>query len=412
MPRRAAQRITNRTAQVCTSGIVWDGELPGFGLRCLPSGLKTWVLKYRTREGAQRWLKIGSFPALTADEARREALAARGQVERGADPAGERRAIRAAAEAARQNQAGRALDRYLTVLPGRPSARKPGAVSARHVGNESRQLRLAFTELGLAPMPVTAIGAEHLASLLRLHATRPATARARFGALSRFLEWCRDEGLIRDNPATAISRRQRPKAPPPRTRVVALPELARLWRAAADLPAPYDDLARILIVLPVRRGEAARMDWRDLDLTEGVWRMPAAITKNGDPHQLALPPLALAILRARHDTAQRPPAGLVFPPRRGVLVGAWSQMRARLAAHARLSAWSWHDFRRSFASHMAERGVAEPVADAVLNHRQSATRGGVLGVYQQARRWPEQRAAMLVWDDRLAEAIAAQEAAP
>ncbi|HET7880201.1 MAG TPA: hypothetical protein VFL55_04890 [Acetobacteraceae bacterium] len=32
-----------------------------------------------------------------------------------------------------------------------------------------------------------------------------------------------------------------------------------------------------------------------------------------------------------------------------------------------------------------EAGVPETVADAVLNHRQSATRGGMLGVYQQCQ---------------------------
>jgi hypothetical protein len=42
------------------------------------------------------------------------------------------------------------------------------------------------------------------------------------------------------------------------------------------------------------------------------------------------------------------------------------------------------------------------VADAVLNHRQSGTRGGVLGVYQMATRWPEQRAALELWGGLLA----------
>jgi integrase len=62
-----------------------------------------------------------------------------------------------------------------------------------------------------------------------------------------------------------------------------------------------------------------------------------------------------------------------------------------------MTGWVWHDFRRSFATALAESGVSETVADAVLNHRQSATRGGVLGVYQRASRWPEQVAAMKAW---------------
>ena len=51
------------------------------------------------------------------------------------------------------------------------------------------------------------------------------------------------------------------------------------------------------------------------------------------------------------------------------------------------------------------------MADAVLNHRQSATRGGVLGVYQRASRWPEQVRAMAMWGRLLAAAIEGREAA-
>jgi hypothetical protein len=50
------------------------------------------------------------------------------------------------------------------------------------------------------------------------------------------------------------------------------------------------------------------------------------------------------------------------------------------------------------------------VADAVLNHRQSAARGGVLGVYQRASRWPEQVRAMELWGRLLADAIEGRDA--
>jgi hypothetical protein len=50
------------------------------------------------------------------------------------------------------------------------------------------------------------------------------------------------------------------------------------------------------------------------------------------------------------------------------------------------------------------------VADAVLNHRQAATRGGVLGVYQRSSCWPEQVKAMEHWGRLLTDAI--EEAQP
>jgi len=58
---------------------------------------------------------------------------------------------------------------------------------------------------------------------------------------------------------------------------------------------------------------------------------------------------------------------------------------------------TWHDFRRSFASALGGAGIPEAVADASLNRRQAATRGGVLGVNQRPIRWPEQVKAMELW---------------
>lgn len=127
------------------------------------------------------------------------------------------------------------------------------------------------------------------------------------------------------------------------------------------------------------------------------------MTKNRDAHRVHLHPLALDILLKRHEAAKRPSRGLVFPaPTSGKAVDTFSDMKAKLVEAARVDGWRWHDFRRSFATLMGEAGIAEPVADAVLNHRQSATRGGVLGVYQRAQRWPEQVAAMKAWGDALA----------
>ena len=72
---------------------------------------------------------------------------------------------------------------------------------------------------------------------------------------------------------------------------------------------------------------------------------------------------------------------------------------------AALTGWTWHDFRRSFATALGEAGIPEAVADAILNHRQSATRGGVLGAYQRASCWPEQMRAMAKWGRLLTAAI-------
>ena len=50
--------------------VYWDTEVRGFGLRLLPSGLKTFILQYRNAEGIKRRINLGRFGVLTVDQAR------------------------------------------------------------------------------------------------------------------------------------------------------------------------------------------------------------------------------------------------------------------------------------------------------------------------------------------------------
>ena len=201
------------------------------------------------------------------------------------------------------------------------------------------------------------------------------SARARFGALSRFMDWCQDAGHVQANPCLLIPRSRRPKAPQARSHYLGPADLARLWHAAEWLDEPvWRDLTEFLIAVPCRRGEAAHLEWSHLDLAAAEWRQPGRLTKNRDPHRLHLHPMALEVLRARYQATNG--SGLVFPsPKSAAVVDTFSDIKARLMEDGTaLAGWTWHDFRRSFATALGEAGIPEAVADAVLNHRQSATR--------------------------------------
>src|SRR3546814_9632447 len=70
---------------------LWDSELRGFGLRVEPSGIKTFLAKYRAEGGGrrapERRITIGRYGALTPEEARRPARKILGGAATGADPA-------------------------------------------------------------------------------------------------------------------------------------------------------------------------------------------------------------------------------------------------------------------------------------------------------------------------------------
>jgi integrase len=68
---------------------LWDGELRGFGVRAIPSGLKTFVLQYRNAEGRSRRIVLGRYGVLTVEQARDKAKIKLGAIADGGDPAEE-----------------------------------------------------------------------------------------------------------------------------------------------------------------------------------------------------------------------------------------------------------------------------------------------------------------------------------
>ena len=400
--------------------IIRDSDTAGLALIVNPETM-TWVYSYRPRgvdpATTRRWpnktVTLGNPESLSVEAARQAASAMKGQAAAGDDPHTVRKEKLAKAAADRATTVARLLDDYEKALPKRPKLRGSGLPSASHVADEIANTKSAIATMECGDLAVNKVDVPHIRKMLNTEAGRPATARARFGAFSRFMDWAQEEGFVKVNPCLAIARNRRPKPAQGRAHYLTTPQLGTLWKAAEKLDeALYRDLVRFLIALPCRRGEAVNLDWAHLDLQGATWSQPGALTKNGEPHQLHLHSLALAILQARHKAAGEPKDGLVFPaPRSKKPVDTFSDIKTAIDKKSGLTGWRWHDFRRSFASVLGEEGLPEPVLDACLNHRQSATRGGVLGVYQRAQRRPEQVAALKAWGDALRVAITGKAAA-
>ena len=67
---------------------VFDSELPGFGVRVLPSGRKSYILQYRANRNKVRKKALGMHGVISLDEARKKAFAMLAEVQSGIDPIG------------------------------------------------------------------------------------------------------------------------------------------------------------------------------------------------------------------------------------------------------------------------------------------------------------------------------------
>lgn len=178
------------------------------------------------------------------------------------------------------------------------------------------------------------------------------------------MEW----GLTEANPAKGI-RRNPEKS---RDRFLQSDELPRFFAALATEPNPViRDYILVSLLTGARRANVLSMRWTELNLEEGVWRIP--VTKNGTPQNVPLSPETIEILSGRKDAAG---AGevFVFPgegetghlvePKKGWL---------RVLEHAGLSDLRIHDLRRTLGSWQAKTGASLAIIGKSLNHKSHQT---------------------------------------
>src|SRR5262249_44058914 len=103
----------------------------------------------------------------------------------------------------------------------------------------------------------------------------------------------RELGNIESNPCQFIKPSEFVGAMAPRQRVLTDSEIALLWRATTgeirngiESTYPGGPFARFLLLTAVRRSEAARMTWSEVDLDNALWVIPAYRTKSGTPHEV------------------------------------------------------------------------------------------------------------------------------
>jgi integrase len=211
--------------------------------------------------------------------------------------------------------------------------------------------------------------------------------------ISRIFTVALDRSLIAAHPAARMIKRAKER---PRERVLTDDELRDFCKGLDAQPSAASDALRLRLLLGQRGAETAEMRWAEVDVDAAIWSLPSARTKNQRPHVVALPAMALAIVKARRRIVAKDEPR-VFPN----LSLASDEYRALSPIAA--GAYEWTDLRRTVATRLAELGLNETVIGRVLNH----ARYGVTGKHYNQHVYVEEiRQALSAWDAELARILA------
>ena len=379
--------------------IVFDSDLVGLGFRMrADSGRvrRSWVVQYKVR-GRTRRIKLGDFPTINADQARKKAKEMLAKIALGHDPQNERDAERANGS------------RTLRAVASEFLAMKDLQVQRNEYrANSYRVTKLYLTGSKyfgpLHASAITDITVADCASRLNIinRGSGSVTAGRARSALSSLFTWAMRQGYMGPNPHNPVAVTENPDDAPSRDLVLSDVELAQIWRAAGD--DDYGRIVRLLILSACRREEIGGLRHSEIDRNAATITLPKERTKNKHEHVLPITPLAMAIIGSVSPIVGR---DHLFGDRSATGFSQWDAARKaldqRLAGKlkGKSAGWRLHDLRRSVATNLIERLDVEPhVVEAVLNHH-SGHRSGVAGVYNRSRYSKQIRAALSRWHDHL-----------
>jgi integrase len=390
------RRLTDslaRSVKLPSGKIAWDGELAGFGVRAHASGARSWHTQYDFA-GRTRLKSLGPIEALPATKARSMAVEILARVRLGEDPIGDQH--RARAEIA--DSFGAQLPRY---FDHKRSTVKPATF--REINRY-----LVKDAAVLHPRLVREIDRKTVASLLAKTAGKSGehAANAVRSALSAYFAWLISEGLLDVNPIAGTIKRTNGSV---RTRILAVPELAEIWRAT--LPgSSYGDLVRTLLLVGCRRQELGSLRWEEIDLAGKTLTLSAARMKHGRQHTFVLPKAAIEIISSRPRVGK-----YVFGRSGDRPYAGWSAsfatLRARINANRAepVPAFVLHDTRRGIATAMGEQlDIAPHVISEILAHQ--TYRRGSDAVYLKGTYAEQRRAAIERWSELLLTAVEGRDA--
>jgi integrase len=331
-----------------------DSNVVGLKLEVYPTKRKMWFFRY-TFEGKKSALRIGEYPAIDLDEARSIALQHRAEVDRGFNPAHQRRLKRDEPTFKQY-----AEDAYI------PYAR----AHKKSVNDDITKLQMhmyaVFGDRKLSAVTKQDISTYH--GKIKMSHT-PSYANRHLALIKRMLSLAVDWGHTSKNEGQGIKLFKEENT---RETFLSKDEAKRLIIAmASDRNSIACAALKVMLLTGVRRQEALSALWSNVNLESGVWLLPS--TKAGKPRHVQLSDAAKQIFQQLHDDASG--SVYVFPGRDPAkpLCDPTKALKRLLVAAEIDKPFRIHDTRHTFASLLVASGVSLYTVQKLLGHAQIST---------------------------------------
>jgi integrase len=356
MPK-LTKRIVDAIEPQPTEFFIWDESIPGFGVRVMPSGRKSFVVQYRAGRRPRR-MSLGPSTVLTCDQARTRAITIIAAVKNGEDPAADRAAKR---NAATVTDLAERFDKEHISVRLKPSTAK-----------EYRNTLKRFILPALGRLAVPEITRADVAKFHHDLRHIPYQANRCLEVVSKMFVLAEMWGLRPDgsNPRKHIRKYPEEK----RERFLSAAELRRIGEVLREMESERVELssailaARLLILTGCRLGEIMTLKWDYIDFDEQALRLPDSKTGKKIAH-IGAP--AVEYLRDAQRIDGNPWAITGTLPGKPLsdLQPFWQRVRAR----AGVKDVRIHDLRHTFASTAVASGQGLPMIGKLLGHTQVQT---------------------------------------
>lgn len=335
-----------------------DTELTGFGLKVTNAGTKTYVVEARV-QGKPKRITLGKHGPLTAEQARRKAQGLLGDIAMGKDPNAEKREHLTRGVTLKQ-----VYDEYL-------QTRRDLKPNTLHDYKRCIEVSLGdWLSRPIAEISKEMVEKRHQKLGSTSHARANNTMRVLRALFNFAMEQYEDKNgqpIITLNPVNRLSR-NRSWYTVKRRQTLLTPSQLKPWYEATMLlnQETTRDYLHFLLMTGLRRSEATRMTWEDVDFEERTFIIPE--TKNKEPHRLPMSDFLEDLLKRRYQAAEKV---WVFPS--PVTDGPLKEPRTAMAKVTEYSSieFKLHDLRRTFITIAESLDIPAYALKRLLNHKYS-----------------------------------------